>query len=172
MASAKKQAAPAVVMEDPPELLALAMRALRLNGVDTAALLHLNPKTISRWLGGETSVGVEALGELAPRVYPHDPALATRMHAYAATRMADAGVAPPPPLPLPPAAETAPAPPPMPPAPPKLRVDAVVYAACEAMDATPRALKPALLAAFRRARELGLSIDDVERELSPGKGKK
>jgi hypothetical protein len=46
-----------------------------------------------------------------------------------------------------------------------MRVDSVVYAACEAMEAPSRAVRPAVFAAFRRARELGLSVEAVEREL-------
>jgi hypothetical protein len=41
----------------------------------------------------------------------------------------------------------------------------VVCAAAEAMERMPRDVRPALLAAFRRAREIGLSVDMVERVL-------
>jgi hypothetical protein len=44
--------------------------------------------------------------------------------------------------------------------------DAVVCAAAEALNVPPPAVRPALLAAFRRAREVGLRLEDVERVLS------
>ena len=44
-------------------------------------------------------------------------------------------------------------------------VDAVVCAAAEAMQVVPQNVRPALLAAFACARELGLTLEDVERVL-------
>ncbi|MDP9001553.1 MAG: hypothetical protein M3O46_15745, partial [Myxococcota bacterium] len=38
-------------------------------------------------------------------------------------------------------------------------IDAVVCAAAEALDVSPRAVRPALLAAFARASELGLTLE-------------
>jgi hypothetical protein len=46
-----------------------------------------------------------------------------------------------------------------------LAVDAVVCVASEALGAVPSAVRGPLLAAFRRARELGLSCDEVEQAL-------
>jgi hypothetical protein len=46
-------------------------------------------------------------------------------------------------------------------------VDAVVCAAADALSVAPETVRGALLAAFRRARELRLSIDDVEKALGP-----
>ena len=46
-------------------------------------------------------------------------------------------------------------------------VDVVVCAAAEALDVSPRAVRPALLAAFQRAREAGLTLEQVEKALSP-----
>ena len=45
-------------------------------------------------------------------------------------------------------------------------VDAVVCAAAEAIDSSPRALRIALRAAFARAAELGLSVEDVHTALT------
>ena len=44
-------------------------------------------------------------------------------------------------------------------------VDAIVCAAAEAIDVTPKAIRPALLAAFRRARVIGLGVDAVANAL-------
>jgi hypothetical protein len=60
-----------------------------------------------------------------------------------------------------------------------LAVDAVVCVASEALGAMPNAVRGVLLAAFRRARELGLSCEEVEQALDaalrpavPSKGKR
>ena len=42
----------------------------------------------------------------------------------------------------------------------------MVCAAAEAMGAAPPAVRPVLLVAFRRAREVGLNVEEVERALS------
>ena len=49
-------------------------------------------------------------------------------------------------------------------------MDAMLCAAAEASDASPKALRPVLHVAFKRARELGLSVEDVEAALAPPKG--
>jgi hypothetical protein len=51
-------------------------------------------------------------------------------------------------------------------------LDSVVCAAPDAMAASAGALRPVLRAAFGRARELGLSVEDVERGLSPQEAKR
>jgi hypothetical protein len=175
MASNKKRTGEEHV--DELALLSRAHTALGITGTDLAKLLGMSRRTISRWYGRRTSIGSMALGQLAPHVYAHDPALAERMHAYVAERMASLRLPPPPPLPVPqpavrpastdepPSAVTA--------ASQQLRVDAVVFAACDAMDAAPRAARVGLAAAVRRARELGVSLEEIERALStPAKTRK
>jgi hypothetical protein len=44
-------------------------------------------------------------------------------------------------------------------------VEAVVCAAADAMDVSPRAMRPALLAAFTRARRIGLTVEAMEKAL-------
>ncbi len=65
------------------------------------------------------------------------------------------------------AAQAAPPAPPLPPPPPlpDAVVDSVVCAAAEAMQMMPRDVRPGLLAAFAKAREIGLPVDRVERVL-------
>jgi hypothetical protein len=46
-------------------------------------------------------------------------------------------------------------------------VDAVVCAAAEAMSLSPQAVRPAVLAAFARARDAGLTLDAVVEVLAP-----
>jgi hypothetical protein len=47
----------------------------------------------------------------------------------------------------------------------ELAVDAVVCVASDALGAMPAAVRGGLLAAFRRARQLGLSCEEVEQAL-------
>ena len=159
MAPARKDEQRAKI-EDPRELLALAQRALGILGVELADRVGVHPKTVMRWHAGRSSVSAAALGKLAVDVFPKDPALARRIHAYAAEELAFPGLVPPPPLPDDPSTAVAAVP-------ASFRAESVVFAACDAMDASPRAIRPALLAALRRAREVGITMDDLERELAP-----
>jgi DNA-binding transcriptional MerR regulator len=64
------------------------------------------------------------------------------------------------------------APPPAPQAklPARLLVDAVLCAAAEAFPSTPAAMRGPLIAAFTRARELGLGLDEVASALAAAAG--
>jgi hypothetical protein len=150
-------------VESEIDLLVLGHRALGIPGTELAALLGVTPKTVYRWYAKRTSVNAGNIGALALHVHPHDPALAKRLHDYATRTLAEYRMPPPPPLPTAPAPEPSASPVSL--APRSLRVEAVVHAVCDALDAGPRAVRPAVHAAFRRARELALSVDDVVHEL-------
>lgn len=62
-------------------------------------------------------------------------------------------------------AAAAPAPRPRPPT--QLLVEAVVCAAADAMRTTPASVRDALRAAFSRAREMGLTLEEMSEVLSP-----
>jgi hypothetical protein len=49
-------------------------------------------------------------------------------------------------------------------------VKLVLFAAADAADASPRQLRPVLYATVRRARELGLTLEALERALAPDSG--
>jgi hypothetical protein len=49
---------------------------------------------------------------------------------------------------------------------PEQLVENVIYAAAEAMDVSPRAMRGAIAAAFARAKELGLDVAGVDRVLA------
>jgi len=137
-----------------------ARRALALSRQGLGELLHVSSKTIARRETGESPVYSTELHELARLVHPRDPALGEEL--------ALAGGATPQALGLAPAPAPPPAPPPAaPPLPPRALVDAVVCAAAEALTATPQAVRSAVLAAFRRARELRMTTQDVEDALTP-----
>jgi hypothetical protein len=127
-------------------------------------------RTIWRYQGGRGRPLASDLHALARSVYPRDAALASELATYSGATLESLGLVP--------AAPAAPAPP-APPAPPaapavddkqtRLFADAVVCAAAEALDVSPRAVRGVLHAAFARARETGLPIDVLERALAPAR---
>jgi|HubBroStandDraft_1064217.scaffolds.fasta_scaffold64436_1 hypothetical protein len=140
-------------------LLTLASRALGTNQRGLAELLGLSRRTISRWVRAGNALATPAhIDTLARAVHAHDPALAARIVAVRGATLVDAGIVPP---------EPAPAPLPPPPAPPApYLVDVVVCAAAEALDVSPRVVRSALLAAFQRARAVGLDVAALESSLA------
>jgi len=135
-----------------------ARRALDVSQNGLAEKLGVSRRTGQRWSAGSGPVGTDLLN-MARLVYPADAALAAEIAAAGGSTLEALGVLPPPPPPAP-----AP-PPPVPVTPPDRVVDAVVCAAAEAMQVMPQAVRPAVLAAFACARELGLTVDGVERVL-------
>jgi hypothetical protein len=138
-----------------PSLFVRAMHTLRLSHRDAAELLNMSVRSSQRWISGGGYLSPDQLCALAVKAYPVDPALAAELAYEARTTLEGLGlVAPPAPV----------APPP-----PRLAtediIDSVVCAAAEAMGAMPSAVRPALLAACRRARRLGLDMKTVEEAL-------
>lgn len=124
-------------------------------------------RTGQRWAVGQTVPAPFQLCDLAAKVHPVDPTLAADIAAAGGSSLEALGLveapsapaAPPPAPALPPPEATF--------SPPRDRVvDSIVCAAADAMDMLPRQIRPALLAAFTRARELGIAIGDVESALA------
>ncbi len=140
------------------ELLIYARQTLGMTQKEFGQALGASHRTASRWEGGRSYPYGTELIKLAAMVYPKDARLAAELAAAKGQTLEGLGiVAPPAPAP----------PPPLPPLPVRLLVDSVVCAAADALETAPVTLRVALLAAFRRARELRLSIDDVESALAP-----
>jgi len=136
-------------------LLTQARRVLMQNQRQLGEMVGVSLRTVQRW---ETKVGYPSAGNIqavADAVRPHDPALASEMDTFAPRPV------PPPPVDSP-SAEKSKAPPPAP-----VLVDSVVCAAAEATALAPQAIRPAVLAAFVRARDAGLTPDEVIAVLSP-----
>jgi hypothetical protein len=132
-----------------------ARTALQVSQNGLAAKLGVSRRTGQRWNAGKGPWGLD-LQNMARIVYPVDPSLAAEIAAAGGATLEALGiVSPAPPLPAPQ----------VPMGPPDRVVDAVVCAAAEAMQVTPQSVRPALLAAFACARELGLTLDGVERVL-------
>lgn len=133
----------------------LTLEARRLLGLTQETLgdfLGSSRRTVQRWDRGDALPMKAQLAKLAAEVYPLDAELAAKLAKEAATTLEEMGV-------------VTPVPPPPPPAPPPYLTETVVCAAAEALNVPPPAVRPALLAAFRRAREVGLKVEDVEEAL-------
>ena len=151
-------------MNDPTVILTHQARSLLLLSQRTLGdLLGISRRTVQRWDAGRSHPSPFDLQKLAHAVHPKDPSLAAKLAKAAGTTLEALGLAR-----VPPASQPSPAPPagPSPPALPALTtrhlVDIVVCAAAEALDVPPPAVRPVLLAAFRKAREVGLKVEDVE----------
>ena len=137
-------------------LLTEARRVLGQNQRQLAEMIGSSLRTVQRW---ETQHGRPDRNEIqnvADAVRPHDVALADEIDTWAPRPKPPQPVAAPPPEP------PAPPPPPPPlPIPDAVLVDSVVCAAAEAMSLVPQAIRPAVLAAFTRARDARLTPDAV-----------
>jgi|HubBroStandDraft_2_1064218.scaffolds.fasta_scaffold70474_2 hypothetical protein len=118
--------------------------------------LGASHRTAVRWDSGRSDPGGEAFCKLAALLVPHDLALAADAAAYAGETLESLGLVVPPPPPAPPPARSK----------PEVLIDAVLCAAANQAGAVPETMRPILLAAFRRAREVGLSLEEAERALA------
>ncbi|HEY1695502.1 MAG TPA: helix-turn-helix transcriptional regulator [Polyangiaceae bacterium] len=116
--------------------------------------LGVSRRTVNRWVSRGFELAPFQARELAQLVHRVDAALAAEIAAAVGSNLEAMGVVAPAH-----AAQASDA--------NRRRVDTVVCAAAEALDLSPRAVRPALLAAFRRARETGLTLGDVEAALTP-----
>jgi len=150
--------------------------ALGLSQARYGELLGIGKRTVQRWEGGGTTVLRSTIQTLASAVHAVDPALAARIATHAGTSLLALGIEKPP---LPPAAP-AQAPPLPPPLPTSTLVDSIVCVAADAIGVLPRAIRPALAAAFQRAQEVRLDVgavadslrgDDDRRRRGQGRGR-
>jgi hypothetical protein len=139
-------------------LFELSRQALGTTQVGLGQMYGVARRTAQRW--AHSGMPSHHLPDLALRVHPHDPELAAEIALAAGTTLDALGIGAP--ASLPPSAQaTVPSPPPHSPS----IVDAVVCAAAETMDLSPRVVRAGLHAAFARAQELGLDVPTVERAL-------
>ncbi len=117
-----------------------ARNLLRYGTTDLARAFGVSPRTVARWRA-HGAVPEDAVRKLALLVHPLDPELAAALALEGRTTLAALGVAP--------APFSGP------------HVDLVVCAAADALDMSPRAVRPAVLAAFKRAIAAGLDPQAV-----------
>jgi hypothetical protein len=135
--------------------------------VGLGAMFGVARRTAQRW--SQSGVPFYHLPELAKYVHPHNAALAAEIALSAGTTLEALGLVKPQPAPLAPspgatAGPIAPAPAMAAPVAAGL-VEAVVCACADAMDLSPRQVRPGLHAAFAVAAEMGLDVQSVERWL-------
>jgi hypothetical protein len=133
-------------------LLFEARRVLHMSRQQLGNAIGWSFRTIVRWEGGDTDVYSPSLLKLVPLVHPVDPKLAEELAQAAGTTLAQLGVG-------------TPQAPPEPPISPLHLADSVVCAAADALKAAPETARPAVLASFRRARELRMSVSEVEQAM-------
>ena len=131
-------------------LLLEAGKVLGTSQVDIGRRIGVSRRTMTRWMRNPSCLVPLHAQALARAVYPVDPALAARCARVGETTLEALGLEVPTPR-----------------DPPRHHADAVVCAAAEALDASPRAVRPVLLAAVRKAREVGLTVEQLERLLAP-----
>jgi hypothetical protein len=132
--------------------LALASRVLGLTHGQLANMLGVSLRTVARWYAKQGGPVAGDFHTLARAVHPRDPDVAARLAAAGGTTLEALG------LTAPPEDLTLPVP---------LLVDSVLCAAAAALDVAPKAVRPALVAAFQRAREMRLSVEAVDLALRP-----
>jgi DNA-binding XRE family transcriptional regulator len=138
-----------------PPLLVQARVALRWSQSDLANAFGLSRRTVARYEAGHTSGLVpHQMFILARALYPVDRSLARRAAVAGGETLMGLGLEKPEPPKPPPA-------PASPPPPRSMLVDSVVYAAAEALDASPRSIRAAVLTAIERALVLGITLEDL-----------
>jgi hypothetical protein len=125
-----------------------ARHLLQLNQKELAAALGMSERTGERWMARRSELGKDNLEALARLVHPRDVELAKAIALHAGTTLEALGIRPAPtrtsrPIPV------------------SRAVDLVVCAAADALDVSPRTARPAVVAAFRAALELGIDLHDV-----------
>ncbi len=141
------------------QLLLEAQRVLHKTQRELAAALGVSERTVQRWTAA-AGVPDYFLPDLARVVFPVDARLAGEIAACGGKTLEQVG------LRAQPAESAGPAPP----APPARALgDSVLCAAASAAKLPPEDQRGPLLAAFERAKELGMSVDDAIAALSPSR---
>ncbi len=122
------------------QLLWTAQDRLRLNQRQLAETLGVSTRTLARWRETHGGAPDSVLQRLAVLVHKVDPKLAAALAVEGRATPAALGLAPSVTIPV---------------------VDLVVCAAADALDMSPRAVRPAVVAAFKRALAVGLDRQAV-----------
>lgn len=142
-------------------ILLEAQRALGMSQREFGYAVGSSHRSAVRWAAGQATPGEGHLRNLAGLLYPVDRPLAAEVADYIDETLVSLGLEAPPP----------PAPPPPPPAQPTRAedlVDVLVLAAVEKTGSAPAPMRALLHAVFRRAREVGLTVEAAEKALHAG----
>jgi|SRR5579872_2795260 len=154
------QAAPKTISP----LVTRAQLTLELTQRTLGELLGSSMRTAQRWAAGQATPAPNQLKQLAIAVHPRDAELAASIGATIGETLESLGLVIARAPELPPAA---PAPPTPSPELTLLLVEAVVCAAAEALDASPRVVRAALLAGLERAQNAHLTVEAMLDALRP-----
>jgi transcriptional regulator with XRE-family HTH domain len=152
------------------QLLYRSRLALDMTQNELANLLGVARRTVGRWEGCESTPSVDELHRLARAVHPKDSALAAEVAVEGGITLDGLGLVAPTPAASPVSVVMSPSARPFPPV--NLMIDSVVHVAAQALgahetnDDPVRIVRAVLLAAFGRARGLGLTVEEVEGALS------
>jgi hypothetical protein len=142
-------------------LLGEARRALNMSQKEFGYAAGSSHRTAVRWDAGLSAPGTHHLVTLAGLLHPASPSLAAEIALAVGETLESLGLeAPAPPPPPPP-------PPPAPAAREADLIDALVLVAVEQSGTLPGLVRPWLHAVFKRAIELGLTPEAVEKGLRP-----
>jgi transcriptional regulator with XRE-family HTH domain len=145
------------------EVAIRAKQSLGLSDRELAQVAECSLRTVSRWWGDESTPRHTHFQALAAFAFPKDAALAADLATAGGVTLEQLGLRSPAP---PPQAPKAAPPPELPPVATRLLAESVVCSAAEELDAPPRAVRGVLRAAFRRAREMRLSVEEMDDALS------
>lgn len=150
------------------ELLSDVQRTLLLTQEQLGRLMGLSRRTIIRYFQRGGTVLPNDWETLARAVHAHDRALAAELAAAAGQTLVSLGLESPPAPPAPAPAPRAPAPAPRREPSAQHLADSVLCAAAEAMNASPRAVRPGIAAAVERMIALGVTPEEVLAALVAG----
>jgi transcriptional regulator with XRE-family HTH domain len=146
-------------------VLAKARLTLGMSQSEFGPALGWSHRTAARWEGGRAVPSADALRKLTRLLLPKDRELAAHAASHAGETLESLGLIEPPHPPPPP-------PPPIARSRPEDLVDVVLCAAANHTGSVPETMRPLLYAAFRRAREVGLTVEEVEKALAPASAAK
>jgi transcriptional regulator with XRE-family HTH domain len=136
---------------DRASLVATAADRLGLNQRELADTTGVSLRTVSRWFSNRSTPQPMHLEALARTAAGKDDGLASALARAAGTTPEAVGVQ----------SASGDAGTDAGPLPDALRVECIVCAAASAMDTSPNLVRPALLAAFTRARDVGMGVEAV-----------
>jgi hypothetical protein len=141
-----------------------AQRALSMTQREFGYAVGSSHRSAVRWAAGQATPYEGHLRNLAKLLHPHNRVLAAEVADYIDESLVSLGIEappPPPPPPLPPP----PPPLPAPPVPAEHLVDLLVLTAVEITGAAPAPTRTLLHAVFKRAGDVGLTVETAEKAL-------
>lgn len=139
------------------ELVVRILRATGMTYADIGRHAGVSGRTVQRWVARQSHPMGTDFHKLAAVVHPRDPVLAADIAHSMGTNLVALGLERP---------KSAVVPAAKPAAPTAAHLESLVYAAAEAMDVSPRAVRPALAAAFARAAEWGFTHAELASALA------